>query len=87
MAGLRGSDHRARFWIDLEPVYAGLESLEEDEAAVVRLKHFEDLTFERLAEVLGIPTNTAKTRYYRGMRKLRRRLAERTRTSGSEGEA
>ena len=32
--------------------------------------------FEETAGALGIPTNTAKTRYYRGLRKMRGWLGE-----------
>lgn len=49
---------------------AGLETLEQAEREIVRLKHFEGLTFERIAELLELSANTAKTRYYRGLKKL-----------------
>lgn len=41
---------------------------------IIRLKHFENLTFEALAVRLGISPNTAKSHYYRGLSKLRDRL-------------
>lgn len=41
------------------------------EADVVRLKHFEDLTFDQIGVRLGIPANTAKSHYYRGLQRLR----------------
>jgi len=40
----------------------------------VRLKKLEDLTFEAIGELRSISANTAKTRYYRGILKLRERL-------------
>ena len=55
-------------------VEAALGLLEEDELDVVRLKHYEDATFERIGERLAISSNTAKTRYYRGLMKLREHL-------------
>jgi RNA polymerase sigma-70 factor (ECF subfamily) len=63
--------------LELEPVLEELEALDPDQAAVLRLKHFEDLTFEALAQRLAISPNTAKTRYYAGLQKLRGRLGKR----------
>ena len=59
---------------DEELVHLALEELEPPLARIVQLKHFEDLTFEALAERLDISPNTAKTRYYRGLVRLERRL-------------
>ena len=58
----------------LEEELAALDPAEQD---VVRLKHFEHLTFSEIAARLGISPNTVKTRYYRGMVLLRRRLERR----------
>jgi len=38
---------------------------------LIELKQFEELTFESAAERLGISVDTAKTRCYRGLNKLR----------------
>ena len=62
--------------LDYEDLYRSLESLGEEEATIVELKHFDDLTFQEIAERLGIPANTAKSRYYRGIAKLREQLRE-----------
>ncbi|MEO0652383.1 MAG: sigma-70 family RNA polymerase sigma factor, partial [Planctomycetota bacterium] len=70
--GEQSSLEAERAAADLE---AGLRALAEDERAVVRAKHFDDLTFEAIAERLGCSANTAKTRYYRGMRKLQQFMA------------
>lgn len=56
--------------LDYDHLHRGLEQLGETEARVVRLKYFNDLTFEQIGQRLGISPNTAKTRHYRGMRKL-----------------
>ena len=69
--------------VEQEHVLAALEGLEPDEAEILRLKHFDDLTFEEIGAALGLSPNTAKTRYYRGLRKLRQRLGG---TGGEEGE-
>lgn len=69
-----------------EEVHRGLETLPEPELAVVQLKHFEELTFEEVGQRLGISSNTAKTRYYRGMSRLEAFLRERRKRSEEDGE-
>lgn len=64
--------------LECEHVLAGLESLEPELAAVLRLKHLEELTFEEIGRRLAISPNTAKTRHYRGLEKLRAMLGKRT---------
>jgi len=54
-----------------EEVHDGLRRIGRDEARVIRLKHFEGRTFEEIGAALGISTNTAKSRYYRGLEELR----------------
>ncbi|HKE01708.1 MAG TPA: sigma-70 family RNA polymerase sigma factor [Planctomycetota bacterium] len=61
----------------LARVLRALEGTSPDEADVVRAKHFDGLTFEEIAARLGISPNTAKTRYYRGVARLRRLLRPR----------
>lgn len=56
---------------EIEAVHLALERLGGHDADVVRMKHFEGLTFEDLGDRLGISPNTAKTRYYRGLAKLK----------------
>ncbi|MCE9592662.1 MAG: sigma-70 family RNA polymerase sigma factor [Planctomycetes bacterium] len=51
-------------------LYRGLARLSADERACVRLKHFEDRTFDEIGAFLRISPNTAKTQYYRGLRRL-----------------
>ncbi len=53
---------------------AALAGLPEEQRAVVHLKFWEGLTFERIAEALGIPPNTAASRYRYGLDKMRERL-------------
>lgn len=63
--------------LDTDVLEASLAELDPSEEEVVRLKHFEELTFKRIGELLGVPLNTVKSRYYRGIAWLRRRLARR----------
>jgi RNA polymerase sigma-70 factor (ECF subfamily) len=63
--------------LDFEEVHRGLDTLPPEEFSVVHLKHFDGLTFDEVGLRLTIPSNTAKTRYYRGMKKLQEYLRER----------
>lgn len=62
---------------EFEDVHRGLERIGEKEAEVIRLKHFEELTFEEIGARLGVSPNTVKARYYRGLRALEPLLEER----------
>ena len=55
---------------EFEHIHRALDRLGGHDADVVRLKHFEELTFEEIGDRLAISPNTAKTRYYRGISKL-----------------
>jgi RNA polymerase sigma-70 factor (ECF subfamily) len=57
-----------------EALSAALGEIPADQRAVVHLKLWEGLTFEQIAELLGIPLNTAASRYHYGIDKLRERL-------------
>lgn len=63
--------------LEYEHLELGLQELGPPEADVVRLKHFRELTFVEIGDVLAISPNTAKTQYYRGIAWLRRHLAGR----------
>ena len=51
-----------------------LACLPEQQRAVVHLKIWENLTFARIAEILGIPANTCASRYRYAMDRLRQLL-------------
>lgn len=60
---------------DLSRTVAGaVAALPEEQREVIVLKEYEGLTFLEIAEVLGIPVSTVKTRLYRGLTQLRQRL-------------
>jgi RNA polymerase sigma-70 factor (ECF subfamily) len=69
---------------DAEELYPALEELDPAQGEVIRLKHFDDLTFPQIAERLGASPNTAKTRYYRGLQRLREILSRRQRRVGKD---
>lgn len=60
--------------VNYDHLEKGLSDLDPAEEEVIRLKHFEHLMFTEIAERLEISPNTAKTRYYRGITRLRRAL-------------
>lgn len=51
-----------------------INNLEESLKAVIVLKCCDDLTFAEIGRVLDISENTAKTRFYTGIKKLRREI-------------
>ncbi|MEM7308565.1 MAG: sigma-70 family RNA polymerase sigma factor [Planctomycetota bacterium] len=48
-----------------------IERLGPPASTVIRLKHFEELTFDAIADRLSLSPNTAKSHYYRGLERLR----------------
>lgn len=62
------NDHELDGDVDLE---SALQVLGDQERRIVHLKHYGGHTFEEIGTQLGISPNTVKTRYYRGMVKLR----------------
>ena len=54
-----------------QQIAAALGTLPEEQRQVVELKFFQHFTFEDIAGQLGISPNTAKTRLYSALRKLR----------------
>ena len=57
-----------------EAVAAALGQLPAEQRAVVHLKLWEGMTFEEIADLFEISTNTAASRYRYGLDKLRQRL-------------
>ena len=57
-----------------EALSAALAELPLEQREIVHLKLWEDLTFEGIASLLGIPLNTAASRYRYALDKMRGRL-------------
>src|ERR1041385_7011799 len=55
-------------------LHDAMAALPPEQRAVIHLKLWEGLTFERIAEALDLPPNTTASRYRYGMAKLRDRL-------------
>lgn len=57
-------------------ITAALGRLSPDQRAVVDLAYFEDLSCAEIAEIVGAPVNTVKTRLFHARRRLRELLPE-----------
>jgi RNA polymerase sigma-70 factor (ECF subfamily) len=55
-------------------VSTAMARLPEEQREVIVLKEYEGLTFLEIADVLGLPISTVKTRLYRGLGQLRQHL-------------
>jgi RNA polymerase sigma-70 factor (ECF subfamily) len=55
-------------------VRRALQGLPADMRQVIIMKEYEGLKFSEIAEILGIPISTVKTRMYTGLAELRKRL-------------
>lgn len=62
--------------IALERVMRFLEELPDESHRIVRMKHFDSMTFEEIALRLAISQNTAKSIYYRALLRLRERFRD-----------
>jgi RNA polymerase sigma-70 factor (ECF subfamily) len=58
-------------------VSAAVGELSDEQREVIVLKEYEGLTFLEIADVLGLPISTVKTRLYRGLDQLREQLERR----------
>jgi RNA polymerase sigma-70 factor (ECF subfamily) len=67
--------------VDVELLRREIEKLEPEEAAMIRLHHYEDLTFDAAAARLGVAVSTAKSRYYRGLDRLSEIVRGRSRSA------
>jgi len=73
----RSQDVTPNEHLDTELLERALETLDSQPAAIVRLKHFDEQTFDQIGARLDIPPNTAKTQYYRALKRLRETLTRR----------
>jgi RNA polymerase sigma-70 factor (ECF subfamily) len=66
-----GMEHAYETW----QVRTALDELPEDERAVVRMSHFEEMTHREIAAALDVQVGTVKSRSHRAHRRLAGRLA------------
>jgi len=57
--------------------------LPEEQRTAIVLKEYHGLTFQEIADLVGCPLSTVKTRLYQGLTVLRRELAKNPRTKGT----
>ena len=57
--------------LDFEHVYDALDRIDERDAAIVRLRHFDQMTFEQIGRRMGMPESSAKAAYHRALARLR----------------
>jgi RNA polymerase sigma factor (sigma-70 family) len=69
VAAIVSSDH-ARALVTAERVRAALDVLPAEQRRAIQLAYFEGKTYRRVAEVLGIPEGTAKSRLRLGLRRI-----------------
>jgi RNA polymerase sigma-70 factor, ECF subfamily len=55
-------------------VQVAMQALSEDQRTAIILKEYQGLTFQEIADLLGCPLSTVKTRLYQGLTVLRREL-------------
>lgn len=65
------ADGGLRTSLDWDHVHVALDKVGAPDATVLRLRHFEQLTFDEIGRRLSMSPNTAKTQYYRGLERLR----------------
>ncbi len=57
-------------------VSKAMATLPEEQRTVIVLKEYQGLTFKEIADLLGCPLSTAKTRLYQGLSVVRRQLEQ-----------
>lgn len=61
-----------------------MSRLPEEQRTAIILKEYHGLTFQEIAELLGCPLSTVKTRLYQGLAVVRRELAKMQETKGAD---
>jgi RNA polymerase sigma-70 factor (ECF subfamily) len=57
-------------------VARAMQALPEEQRTAIILKEYQGLTFQEIADLLGCPLSTVKTRLYQGLSVLRRQLGQ-----------
>jgi RNA polymerase sigma-70 factor (ECF subfamily) len=60
-----------------QAVARAMAELPEEQRTAILMKEYHGLTFQEIADTLGCPLSTVKTRLYQGLSVLRRRLERR----------
>jgi RNA polymerase sigma-70 factor (ECF subfamily) len=69
-------DPEAEFFDSIvdEEVLLAVDALPEEYKSVVMLSDLEGLSYQEIAEILGVPVGTVKSRLFRGRRRLQEAL-------------
>ncbi|MEO0530817.1 MAG: sigma-70 family RNA polymerase sigma factor [Planctomycetota bacterium] len=59
-----------------ELLHAAIAELEDDHRQVIVLREFEDMDYQQIADLIGAPIGTVRSRLFRARSQLRERLAE-----------
>ena len=59
---------------DADELWAALANLDPERRAVLVLRFYEDLPYERIAEILECPVGTVRSRIHRGLADLRKEI-------------
>jgi RNA polymerase sigma factor (sigma-70 family) len=78
---VRAQPEAAELAIDPAALHAEIERVGSPSSEIIRMRHFEDLSFDEIAAHTGEPVNTVKARYYRGLERLRTLLGPTLRRS------
>ncbi|MBK7643056.1 MAG: sigma-70 family RNA polymerase sigma factor [Planctomycetes bacterium] len=78
-ADLRPTEQAEELPFDSRELQESLTQLSEEAAQVIRLRHWEELSFEAIVARTKLPLNTVKARYYRGLARLKEILERRKR--------
>ncbi len=73
-------DGGLRAVIDRDQLGRGFRRLSVEQRTIVVLRHYLDLPIERVADVMGIPLGTARSRLHRALQALRAALEADART-------
>ena len=57
-------------------LYAAIDRLDPRDQAIIRLRFFEDMKLEEIAQITGTNLNTVKSRLYKSLRRLRELTGE-----------
>jgi RNA polymerase sigma-70 factor (ECF subfamily) len=69
-------DERVREEETRAAVWSAIEQLSYEHREVIILRHFEDMAYEDIARLLGIPLGSVMSRLYYARKKLRELLGE-----------
>lgn len=58
-------------YADAQELYQGIRRLPEEVQMIIRLRFYEELSLQEIAEITGLKLNTVKAKLYRGLKTLR----------------